>query len=43
MPIFHEWTVIVRVAWTAHFTTRAYVGSGNREFVNVGLEYIVFC
>lgn len=37
MPIFREWTEIVRVARSAHLTTLLFAGSSKHEFVQIGL------
>lgn len=42
MPIFGEWTIIVRVDMCAHLTTLAYFGSHTHEHVQVELVWVVF-
>lgn len=42
MPIFSEWTVIVRVARSVYLTTLAFVSSYNLESVQGGLKK-AFC
>lgn len=41
MTIIGEWTEIVWVARSAHLSTLAFADSGNRKFVQEGLERAV--